>query len=247
MQRLFPPPPGDVDPAEEYAADLRPARPRRPWVLVGMVTSIDGATAVRGRSSGLGGRGDRLVFRAVRATADVILAGAGTVRVEHYGPVRLDEEARASRARGGRDELPRLAVVTERLDLDFNAAVFSEGRPLVVTSEASDATRRARAAEVAEVIVTPGPRVDLAFLLAELVRRGHRVVLSEGGPTLNGALAALGVVDEVCLTVAGRLAGGGSPRILDGAPAFEPPRPMELRRVLTDGSDLFLRYAVDGD
>ena len=53
-----------------------------------MVATVDGATAVDGRSGGLGGPADKGVFGAIRAVADVILVGAGTVRAERYGSPR---------------------------------------------------------------------------------------------------------------------------------------------------------------
>jgi 5-amino-6-(5-phosphoribosylamino)uracil reductase len=117
----------DVDPAAAYAADLRPAPADRPWVLINMITSVDGATAVEGVSGGLGGPADKEVFRAIRGVADVIVVAAGTLRAEHYRPVQV-------RARSATPDSPgtapdRLAVVTARFDLDPTAAVFAESDP----------------------------------------------------------------------------------------------------------------------
>jgi len=94
------PTPGDVDPVAAYLAAARPAPADRPWVAMSMVSSLDGATAVGGRSGPLGGEPDREVFRAVRAIADVVLVAAGTLRVEGYGPVRLSDAARSARVAG---------------------------------------------------------------------------------------------------------------------------------------------------
>lgn len=82
--------------------------------------------------------------------------------------------------------------------------------------------------------------VDLAAALAELGRRGVRTVLCEGGPSLNGALAALDLVDEWNLTVSPALAGGASKRIVAGAPAGA--APLTLAHVLEDDGTLCLRY-----
>jgi riboflavin biosynthesis pyrimidine reductase len=80
--------PADVDPAVVYGADSRKPVGDRPWVLANMIASIDGAaTDPTGRSAGLGGPADLRVFSAIRAVADVVLAGAGTVRTERYGPL----------------------------------------------------------------------------------------------------------------------------------------------------------------
>ena len=83
-----------------------------------MVASVDGATAIDGVSGGLGGPADKQVFSAIRGVADVILAGAGTVRAERYGPPRTPPSIQAARRARGQAAKPRLAVVSRSLDLD---------------------------------------------------------------------------------------------------------------------------------
>ena len=58
------------------------------WLRANMVTSLDGAAALNGRSGGLSGEGDRQVFALLRALADVIVVGAGTARAERYEPIK---------------------------------------------------------------------------------------------------------------------------------------------------------------
>ena len=88
---------------------------------------------------------------------------------------------------------------------------------------------------------THGKPVDLVELLRSLRQeRGIRALLCEGGPTLHGALQAQGLVDELFLTTAPKLAGGGAPRILEGElPAVAE---LELAWLLEDGGELFARY-----
>jgi riboflavin biosynthesis pyrimidine reductase len=74
-------------------------------------------------------------------------------------------------------------------------------RSIVITVAQAPAPALARAAEVAEVIVAGGRDVDLATALDALGVRGFRMVLAEGGPTLNGQLAAAGLLEALCLTV----------------------------------------------
>jgi len=80
--------------------------------------------------------------------------------------------------------------------------------------------------------------VDLAAALAQL---DGQVVLGEGGPTLNGQLAEAGLVDELCVTVAPRLIGGGARRIVAGPPAADPTT-LELAHLLEEDDFLFCRY-----
>src|SRR4051812_28657916 len=88
------------------------------YVRAGFVVSADGAAVVDGGSRALSGPADRLVFRTLRALCDVILIGAGTTHAEDYGTVRLTDEGAAWRAANGLPPLPRMAVVSNRLDID---------------------------------------------------------------------------------------------------------------------------------
>lgn len=249
MRRLFPPPDPaaagtEVDVARAYAIPPRPSPDGRPWVLLDMVASVDGATAAEGRSGGLGGAGDKAVFRSLRGIADVILVGSGTFTTEGYGPPRLAADLQQSRIQRGQPAQPRIAVATGRLGLDLAGAAFTDSptRPIVVTVASADADRRAKAAAVADVLVCgPGPRIDLADAMGRLGQAGAAVVLCEGGPTLNADLMAAGLVDEICLTVSPLVAGGGSHRIIADAQLAAPVR-FDLAHVLEQDDFLFLRY-----
>jgi len=242
MRQLHPSP-GDVDPVAAYLAAPRPAPADRPWVALSMVSSLDGATAVHGRSGPLGGAPDRVVFRAVRAIADVVLVAAGTVRTEGYGPVRLSDEAVAARVEAGRDPgPPRLAIVSASLDLDLARVAEGPVRPLVLTPEDADASRRAALAELAEVRAYGVGRVALAPALADLRADGTGVVVCEGGPTLNGALVAEDLVDEWCVTLAPTVAGGDSRRLVHGAPELGDGQPLALASLLEEDGVLLGRW-----
>ena len=78
--------------------------------MANMVASVDGAIAIDGVSGGLGGEGDSMAFRAIRASCDWIVAAAGTVRAERYRIPRATEETAAVRRGLGRTDAPRLAA-----------------------------------------------------------------------------------------------------------------------------------------
>ncbi|MGV3759355.1 MAG: dihydrofolate reductase family protein, partial [Actinomycetota bacterium] len=212
MQRLWPDPAPVEDVAALVAAAPRPAPPDRPWILVNMIASLDGAITVEDRSAGLGRPADKAVFSALRAVADVVLAGAGTVRIEGYGPPRPTSATRAARRARGQAEAPRLAVVSRSLELDPGAALFAaaEAPPFVLTCDAAPRDRRAALAAVAEVVVAGDEAVDLPAALTELRQQGVATVCAEGGPTLNGHLLAADLVDEWDLTISPLLVGGGA-------------------------------------
>lgn len=243
MRQLLPTDVAEVDPLPLYLGASRPAPDGRPWVVVGMVASVDGATAVDGRSGPLGGPADRIVFRAVRALADLILVAAGTARTERYGPVQLADEARDARVDAGRSpEPPRIAVVTASLDLDVERLRGDGPAPVVYTVDDADPARRARAARHADVRVAGSGRVDVARVLADLHADGAGVVVCEGGPSLNAALVDADVVDEWCVTLAPAVAGGDSARLVDGAAPLSAPRPLRLESLLAEDGVLFGRW-----
>jgi len=243
MRQLLPDLLDHPDVAELYAADQRPSPVDRPWVISNMIASIDGAAALDGVSGGLGGPGDKVVFSALRSVADIIVAAAGTVRAEGYRPPRTPEAQQARRVARGQQAVPRIAVVTGTLDLDLGGPLFGESptRPIVITGTRPSPEQLARASEVADVIVAGGDRVDLGDALRRLGTLGARVVLCEGGPSLNGQLVAHDLIDECCVTISPLLAGGDAARIMHGvAPGVA--RPMRLARVLAEGDMLLLRY-----
>ncbi len=222
MRHLLPHPgDGDVDVVSTYAVE-RPRPHGRPWVASLMVASSDGAAAIAGRSGTLGGAGDRAVFRAVRAGADALVVGAGTIRAEDYGPARTPEEGRAARAARGQPAHPQLVVVSGRLALDPGQRLFTEAddttpTPLVVHPPSAPVAARRRLDGVAELVEVEGAAdggVDPHALLAVLDERGVGLAVCEGGPSLNGTLLAADLLDEMCLTIDPDMVGGVAPRIV---------------------------------
>lgn len=231
MRRLLPGPEVPVELGEVYdAGDRAPADDGRPWLLANMVCSADGAATLTGRSGGLSSPADRELFHRLRGLADLVLVGASTVRAEGYGPARGDDP-------------PPIAVVSGSLALDWGSRFFTEARarPYVVTSAAADPARLAEAEQVAHVVVAGEERVEPRAALEVFGRRGHRVVLCEGGPSLLAEVAAVDCLDELCLTVSPLLAGGTSPRILAG-PLPGAPVALRVASLLEEDGMLFLRY-----
>ncbi len=191
MRQLLPEPVEDVDPTAIHAALDRDAPADRPYVLVNMIASVDGATVVDGVSGGLGGEGDKLVFRALRSVPDIVLVAARTANAETYGPPKISEEAKAVRRERGQSAIPRLAVVTGRLSVDLSLPMFTDPgdqRPIVITTSSAPTNRRDEVEAVAEILVAGETTVDMPDALAQLRRRGASVVLCEGGPSMNGGL-----------------------------------------------------------
>jgi riboflavin biosynthesis pyrimidine reductase len=213
----------------------------RPRVVADMVATVDGRAAVAGRSAGLGNDADRALLRELRAEADAILVGTGTLAAERYANL-LDEAARERRTGEGRPAHPIVATVSRRLDLPVDEApVFSEpGVPIVAFAE-DDVAAPSVAADLS-VVALPAP-LSLAAVLEALHARGVRAVLCEGGPSLLRRLVAGGLLDDLCLTVSPLLAAGDAPTILEGDGLPEPAR-LALRDVHRADDHLFLHYGL---
>jgi riboflavin biosynthesis pyrimidine reductase len=157
---------------------------------------------------------DRFVMGLLRASADVVLVGSGTMLASPHGtwlPERVfppaAEEFAELRRRRGRPESPTVAFVTSGRSFDPTHPAL-EHQAIVLTTERAAPELRARVPVTSEVVaVGDGARVDLPQAVASLRERGHSLILSEGGPTLFGSLLASGLVDELFLTISPLLAG----------------------------------------
>jgi len=185
ISRLFPHP-GPLDEAGIVDA----CAPDGPGIRVNFISSVDGAVTLSGRSGGLGNAEDQAMMARLRMHADVVLVGAGTVRVEGYGAIELGDDARRWRTGRGMESDPRLAIVTRSGDLPPKVLAAD---PILI---GDPATARDRLADL-----------------------GLARVLCEGGPHILGALTAADQVDELFLTLSPLLAGPGAGRITAGPPS----------------------------
>jgi len=239
IDQLWPEPLDDLG-DDELLADL--ALPKGPWLRVNFVSSVDGAATTAGVSGGLGDASDKRLFELLRRVTDVVLVGAGTVRAEGYGALRVSAESAKWREGRGMPAHPVFAIVSGSLDLDPASTIFTDAPvlPVIITTTRATAEQLARFDGLADVIVAGSSAVDVPLALAGLHERGLKHVLNEGGPSLFGSLIAAGAVDELCLTVSARLEAGDAPRISRGPVAA--PAGLALERVLKHESTLLLRY-----
>jgi 5-amino-6-(5-phosphoribosylamino)uracil reductase len=236
----------DLDSGELPELYGYPAELNRIWLRANFIASLDGGATVGGTTGRLGGPGDRALFSLLRELADVILVGAGTVRVEDYSGARLNIAQRQRRQARGQSEVPQLAIVTKSGHLDRDMPVFTrtEVPPLVCTCAAvADQTRRGLAglAEVVECSGDDPARVDEAAVIAALADRGLYRVLTEGGPMLFSSFVERNMLDELCLTIAPSLVGGLPGRIAAGPGQVL--TAMRCAHILTDDDGyLYTRY-----
>ncbi|HET7741664.1 MAG TPA: pyrimidine reductase family protein [Mycobacterium sp.] len=222
-------------PAELAVLYAYPAEPSGGCLVrANMVSSLDGASALKGTSTALGSPGDKAVFDVLRGLADVVLVASGTVAAEHYGPAEPNAALAAQRGACGQRPAAVLAVVTGRLSLDPESPVARAAGTLVLTcATAPEDRRRALVAAGADVIDCGVDTVDLNEALRILAERGLWRVLCEGGPSLLGSMVVADLLDEICLTYSPHLVGGEGGRILHSSVENDGP-PMQPVHVLAD-------------
>jgi riboflavin-specific deaminase-like protein len=240
--------PSPLDPDEVYAQLALPEGvDGRPYVVVNMVSTADGKSALGQTTAGIGSRTDRLLMRQLRASLDAVMIGAGTLRAENVDP-RVDPPRARRRAERGLPPQPLAVAVTGSPDLEPTHRFLINGpeRTVLLTTAAAPADRRERLARYATLLVQDGPEVDLAAAVRRLYDEyGVRRLLCEGGPSLNQRLLDAELVDELFWTIAPNLAGGRGRSLIEGGdPATRIRARLELVSLHEHEGELFTRYRL---
>lgn len=217
----------------------------RPHVFVNLAASIDGKISDESRKQlRISCEDDLRRVDELRAHADAIMVGIGTILADDPRLNVKSEELRRKRVLEGKSENPLKVVVDSRCRIPENAKVF-EGEVIVAVSKLAEKERVERIAKKAEVVVLGEEKVDLKQLMKYLYERGIRRLMVEGGGTLISSLIREGLVDEIFVYFAPILIGGEkSPTICDGR-SFEKPIRFEIAKVkrLGEGILVHLRRA----
>ena len=258
------------DLAERYGGRLEiPLHLGRPTIIANFVSTLDGAVALD-RTGASGGREisgasepDRFVMGLLRATADAVLVGAGTVRSSrthswtagHIHPPSAASYDRWRKGLGLGTAAPTTVMVSTSGDLEARHLGLDDPDQSVIVVTTTLGARRLRATlgtrdDVEIVVVAEEGPIPARSLIGFLRERGFGLVLCEGGPTLFADLVVARAVDELFLTVApqvvGRSVGVERLALVEGA-AFTPHAApwTRLRSVRRADDHLFLRYAFD--
>jgi riboflavin-specific deaminase-like protein len=229
---------------EELAAGLRLgdlSPPERPYLVLNMISSLDGKATIEWRTRGLSSDLDRELFHHLRTQADAVMVGAGTARVERYGRINKTDELRAKRRGEGLEPDALAVLVSARLDLPADLPVLQEPDQRVLIATGSDAVLQGTRAQI-EYLRTGD---DLQLLMARLTDDyGVRSVLCEGGPTLNFHLFGAGVVDELFLSLSPKLSGGAAALTIVAGGALVEPAEMTLVSLAEAEGELFTRWRI---
>ncbi len=244
LDRLYPRA-GQVEAADAVTGlDLGSRAPRdRPYVVINMVSTLDGKAAVGGTTRGLGGEADRELFHNLRTQADALLVGAGTVRKERYGRAVKTDALRARREAEGLEPEPVTVIVSYRMQLPTDLPLLQEPGARVIVATAAEGELEGVAADVSYVRTGD----DLPLLLARLREdHGIRSILCEGGPTLNSHLLAGGLADELFLSIDPVIVGGADALTLVAGRELAVPVRTELISLLRSDEGLFGRWRLRG-
>ena len=217
--------------------------PQRPFVYINMAATVDGKITSTGREyPRFTSPVDRVRMDRLRATADALMVGAGTVRSDnptwHVRTPALRERS-----------APHRVLVSASAQIPDDSRFFDTrhgGRSILVTTCRTPEARLEAFEGRAEVWRFGEEQVDLGEALRALSATGVRRMLVEGGAELNWTLFELDLVDELYVTVAPSLLGGSeAPTLLGGSGwSMNAQRRLSLLEMDREGDEIYLRYAV---
>jgi riboflavin-specific deaminase-like protein len=240
--RLYPDRAEGLSPVD-VASDLPGAAPDdRPFVCLNMISTADGRATIKGRAGHIANAADYELFHATRARMDGIMVGAETIRVESYGRAINSAEARERREGEGLPADIATVVVSRSVSLPADVGLLkaAENTVIVLTPSEDGELPREAAATVQYL-----READMAEAVRRLRREhGLRSLVCEGGPNLNATLLPAGLIDELHLVYAPKLAGGRDPLTILGGEELDPAIDLELITLHESGGYLFCRYGI---
>ena len=240
-------------PKPDYTSlELPPPPDDRPYVLINMVMSADGKVVIEGTEQGIGSKTDQRLMRELRVNADIIVNGAGTLRASGSSPRLGDPELEEIRVRRGLPRLPRSAVISRSGKLPLERIFFraEDFEALVYLSESAPLERRAEIMATGRPVILVPAGDEVRAMLRHMRRElGAKVLLVEGGPTLNAELFEMDAVDEYFLTLGPVIvAGKDTLTAVEGPRAFtrDTVKHLELLSAVPneETNEVYLRYRV---
>lgn len=192
----------------------------RPYVVVNVAMSADGKISTRERRQvKISGAQDFQRVDRLKAGADAIMVGIGTVLADDPSLTVKSEECRSHRKGRGVDEHPVRIVVdsTARIPLDASLLHKGPGKRIIAVSRRADPVKIAALEQYATVIIAGEHDVDLTILMDKLGEAGIRRLMVEGGGTLIAGLLSAGLVNEIYSFIGNIVIGGkDAPTFADG-------------------------------
>lgn len=223
----------------------------RPFIFINSAISVDGKLSTKERKQvKISGKLDFERVDELRAQADAIMIGIGTVLADDPSLTVKSETRKKSRKAAGKSENPVRIIVDSRARTPLNADIFKkgEGEKIIAVSNTAPQERVKELEKKALIIKTGTDKVNLSDLVRELKKRGINTLMIEGGATLNWGMLSSGLVDEIYTFVGNLIIGGTTaPTFTDGE-GFSESELLELELIsmekIEDG--VLLKWKVKG-
>jgi riboflavin-specific deaminase-like protein len=221
----------------------------RPRLAINMAMSADGKiSSYRRESFPLGSRYDKKLMNELRARADAVIIGSGTLKVDGFPLLVRNAELLEQRKRKGVPLQPLNVLISSTLKIPLNKKFFHHTgtKKIVFTGSSADKELVRKAAKLAEVVVLPTKAISPASVIDNLARRGIRRILLEGGGEVNFSFLKAALVDELFITVTPCIVGGAyAPTVVDGKGFLRDALvSLELISAKRIENEVFLRYRV---
>lgn len=238
--------PSDLDIDDIYGdLEFPEGKAGLPYVVLNVVSTVDGRATIGGRSNRVGTDVDHRLMRKIRAAADMVLIGAGTLRGENVD-FRLAPELQQKRIASGKSPAPIAAVLSASAELPLDRTFFQskEFEAIVFVTKRANPRQVELIEKHAKVMVVGDKTIDISILAQVLVRDlGVRRLVVEGGPSLYHAFIASRLADELFFTLSPKITAGRELTPVEG-PRFpgDGVVPLRLVSAFAYQNEIFLRY-----
>jgi 2,5-diamino-6-(ribosylamino)-4(3H)-pyrimidinone 5'-phosphate reductase len=192
----------------------------RPFIFINSAMSADGKLSTKERKQvKISGKLDFERVDELRAKADAVMVGIGTVLSDDPSLTVKSPERKATRKASGKSENPARIIVDSVARTPLDADIFKkgEGIRIIAVSNAAPAEKVEKLEKKALVIRTGTNKVDLPALVRKLKEIGINTLMVEGGATLNWGMLSSGLVDEIYTFIGNLIIGGATaPSFSDG-------------------------------
>jgi len=224
----------------------------RPFIFINSAMSADGKLSTKERKQvRISGKLDFGRVDELRAQADAVMVGIGTVLSDDPSLTVKSPERKAARKAAGKSENPVRIIVDSAARTPLDADIFKkgEGIRIIAVSNAAPAENVEKLEKKALVIKTGTNKVDLSELAGNLKEIGINTLMVEGGATLNWGMLSAGLVDEIYTFVGNLIIGGAtSPTFTDGEGFLEAEMlDLELLSIEKIEDGVLLKWKVKGN
>lgn len=223
----------------------------RPFIFINSAMSADGKLSTKEKNQvRISGKLDFERVDELRAQADAIIVGIGTVLSDDPSLTVKSPERKAARKAIGKSENPARIIVDSAARTPPNADIFrkGDGIRIIAVSNAAPAENIEKLEKKALVIRTGTDKVDLPELAGKLKEMGINILMVEGGATLNWGMLSAGLVDEIYTFIGNLIIGGATAPTFTDGDGFSEAELLDLELISSEKIEdgILLKWKVNG-